>query len=79
MPRAVSVDARIAAGDAVVREISAAFWDYSGQVLRSFTVGSKPTTPLYRDLHAAADAAFDAIFAMLKDGRMPRTLLRRRA
>ncbi len=32
-------------------EITATFWDHSGQVLRSFTVGEEPT-PLYRDLHA---------------------------
>src|SRR3954464_8821874 len=61
---------RVQTGDAVFAEISAAFWDYSGQVLRSFTVGEEPT-PLYRDLHAAADAAFDAIAAVLRDGAMP--------
>ena len=61
---------RVAVGDIVFAEISAAFWDYPGQVLRSFTVGAEPT-PLYRDLHAAADAAFDAIAAVLKDGATP--------
>jgi Xaa-Pro aminopeptidase len=39
-------------------------------VLRSFTVGAEPT-PLYRDLHAAADAAFDAIVAVLRAGALP--------
>jgi Xaa-Pro aminopeptidase len=57
-------------GDAVVTEIAAAFWDYPGQVLRSFAVGVEPP-PLYRALHEAADAAFDAIAAMLKDGATP--------
>jgi Xaa-Pro aminopeptidase len=61
---------RVQAGDVVFAEISAAFWDYPGQVLRSFTVGEKPT-PLYRDLHAVADAAFDAIAAILRDGALP--------
>ena len=61
---------RIERGDVVVTEIAAAFWDYPGQVLRSFAVGEAPT-PLYRDLHAAADAAFDAIAAVLRDGAMP--------
>ena len=56
----------VAAGDIVFAEISAAFWDYPGQVLRSFALGEP--TPLYRDLHAAADAAFDAIAAVLRDG-----------
>jgi len=53
----------------VFAEISAAFWDYPGQVLRSFALG-EPTS-LYRELHAAADAAFDAIAAVLRDGTMP--------
>jgi Xaa-Pro dipeptidase len=59
----------VAAGDIVFAEISAAFWEYPGQVLRSFALGEP--TPLYRDLHAAADAAFDAIAAVLRDGAMP--------
>ena len=50
-------------------EIAAAFWDYPGQVLRSFALDEP--TPLYRDLHAAADAAFDAIAAVLRDGVLP--------
>jgi Xaa-Pro aminopeptidase len=57
-------------GDAVTAEISAAFWDHAGQVLRSFTIGAEPT-PLYRDLHSAADAAFDAIAAVLREGALP--------
>ena len=54
----------------VVSEITAQFFDHGGQVLRSFTVGEEPT-PLYRDLHAAADAALDAILAVLKAGATP--------
>jgi Xaa-Pro dipeptidase len=53
-----------------VAEISAAFWDHPGQVLRSFAFGEEPPK-LYRDLHAAADAAFDAIAAVLKAGATP--------
>lgn len=63
----------VAAGDIVFAEISAAFWDYSGQVLRSFALGEP--TPLYRDLHAAADAAFDAIVAVLRDGATPQQVI----
>jgi Xaa-Pro aminopeptidase len=60
---------RVQAGDVVVAEISAAFWEHSGQVLRSFALGEPPQ--LYRDLHATADAAFDAIANVLKAGAMP--------
>jgi Xaa-Pro aminopeptidase len=61
---------RVQKGDVVFAEISAAFWDYPGQVLRSFAVSVEPP-PLYAELHAAADAAFDAIAAVLKDGAKP--------
>jgi Xaa-Pro dipeptidase len=60
----------VATGDSVFAEISAAFWDHPGQILRSFTVGAEPT-PLYHELHEAADAAFDAIANVLKDGALP--------
>ncbi len=61
---------RVAKGDIVFAEISAAFWDHSGQVLRSFAVGEDPP-PLYRALHATADAAFDAVAAVLGHGATP--------
>jgi Xaa-Pro dipeptidase len=65
---------RVQKGDVVFAEISAAFWDYPGQVLRSFAVGEEPP-PLYRELHQAADAAFDAIAAVLKDGTRPQEVI----
>lgn len=61
-------------GDVVFAEISAAFWEYSGQVLRSFTVDADPT-PLYRDLHAAAEQAFAAIVTALRPGARPADLV----
>ena len=57
----------VAAGDVVFCELSAFWWDYPGQVLRTFTVGADPT-PLYRDLHATAEAAFDAVTAVVRHG-----------
>ena len=57
----------IQAGDVVFTELTAHFWDYAGQVLRSYTVGADPT-PLYRDLYATAKAAFDAVTAVLRPG-----------
>jgi Xaa-Pro aminopeptidase len=57
---------RLSGGDALLCEVSASWWGYAGQALRTFTVGDP--TPLYRDLHAAADAAFDAICAAIRPG-----------
>jgi Xaa-Pro dipeptidase len=65
---------RLAKGDAISAEITASFWDYSGQVLRTFAVGEDPTQ-LYRDLHDAADAAFDAIVAAIRQGAKPADLV----
>jgi Xaa-Pro dipeptidase len=53
--------------DALSCEISASHWDYTGQLLRTFTVAGEPT-PLYRELHDVADAAFDAIFERVRPG-----------
>ena len=69
VPRQFPTKRRLQKGDVVVAEISAAFWEHPGQVLRSFALGEP--TKLYRDLHAAADATFDAIAAVLKAGATP--------
>jgi len=69
VPRQFPTARRLQRGDVVVAEISAAFWDHPGQVLRSFALG-EPNS-LYRDLHAAADAAFDAIARVLRAGATP--------
>jgi len=69
VPRQFATTRRVQKGDVVVAEISAAFWEHPGQVLRSFALGEP--SKLYRDLHAAADAAFDAIAAVLKEGATP--------
>jgi Xaa-Pro dipeptidase len=69
VPRQFPSMRRARAGDVIVAEISAAFWDHPGQVLRSFALGEP--AKLYRDLHAAADSAFDAISAVLKAGAVP--------
>jgi Xaa-Pro aminopeptidase len=58
---------RLREGDALACEISASWWDYTGQLLRTFAVSAEPTA-LYRELHTAADAAFDAIVARLRPG-----------
>jgi Xaa-Pro dipeptidase len=67
VPRQFASRRRIAAGDFVFCELSAAWWDYSGQVLRGFTVDAEPSA-LYRDLHATAIAAFAAITGAIRPG-----------
>ena len=47
---------KIERGDVLSCEISASYWDYTGQLLRTFMVGDDPS-PLYRELHDVADAA----------------------
>jgi Xaa-Pro aminopeptidase len=54
-------------GDVLVCEISASYWEYTGQLLRTFTVEADPT-PLYRELHDVAEAAFDAVAERLRPG-----------
>lgn len=58
---------KVRAGDVVFCELTALWWDYGGQVLRTFFVDAEPT-PLYRDLHATAEAAFDAVTAVVRHG-----------
>jgi Xaa-Pro dipeptidase len=67
VPRQFPENRTIEAGDVVFCELSASLWDYSGQVLRTFTVAADPT-PLYRDLYATAEATFDAVAAILRAG-----------
>ena len=58
---------KVQAGDVVFCELSAFWWDYAGQVLRTFTVDAE-ATPLYRGLHQAAEAAFDAVTGVARHG-----------
>jgi Xaa-Pro dipeptidase len=54
-------------GDVLVCEISAAYWEYTGQLLRTLTIAADPT-PLYLELHDVAEAAFHAVAARLRPG-----------
>jgi Xaa-Pro aminopeptidase len=54
-------------GDVLTCEVSASFWDYTGQLLRTFAIDAEPDA-LHRELHAVAEAAFDAIAARLRAG-----------
>jgi Xaa-Pro dipeptidase len=67
VPRQFTSRRKVQAGDFVFCELSAAWWDYSGQVLRGFTVEAEPTS-LYRDLHATAFEAFNSITKAIRPG-----------
>lgn len=58
---------RLAAGDVLVCEVSASWWGYPGQLLRTFTAGVEPTA-LYRDLLAVADEVFEEMVHGLRPG-----------
>lgn len=61
-------------GDVLFCEISANYWGYAGQVLRTFTIDADPD-PLFADLHATAEAAFQAIKAAARPGVHVRELV----
>jgi Xaa-Pro aminopeptidase len=65
---------RLAPGDVLLCEISASYWEYTGQLLRTFAVAGDPP-PLYRELHAVADAALEAISGRLQAGVTARELV----
>jgi Xaa-Pro aminopeptidase len=67
VPRQHASPRKVRVGDVLFTELSSHFWDYPGQVLRSYTLAADPT-PLYRDLYQAAEAAFKAVCAVLKPG-----------
>lgn len=67
VPAQLTSPRRVAAGDIVFAEISAVFWGYAGQVLRSFTVEAAPNA-LYRELYAVAEAAYDSIVKVVRHG-----------
>ena len=67
VPRQFTSNRKVKVGDVASAELTANFCDYGGQILRTFTVGAPPT-PLYRQLHDTAQAAFDAITKVLRPG-----------
>ena len=67
VPSQIPSQRRLQEGDVIFSEISASFWGYPGQVLRTYTVGRGPT-PLYGRLHDVASAAYEAIAAVIRAG-----------
>ncbi len=65
---------RLQIGDALICEVSASYWEYPGQLLRTFSVGQDPE-PMFARLHEVADTAFDAVLAELKPGAAAAVLI----
>lgn len=60
-------DRRLRPGDVLACEVSANWWGYAGQLLRTFTVAAEPTRR-YGELHRVAQAAFDAVLDRVRPG-----------
>lgn len=67
VPRQHPSTRRVRHGDVLSTEITANFFDYGGQVLRTFSVGEE-LSPIFRELHDVADAAYHAIAERLLPG-----------
>src|SRR2546430_9039146 len=65
VPRQFTSSRKLRPGDVIATEITAQFFDYPGQILRSFTVAAEPT-PLFRKLYDTAEAAFDAVTGVIR-------------
>lgn len=74
VPSQIARNRKVRQGDIVFTEIAVSFWSYPGQIQRSIAVGAEPT-PLYRDLHAVAQEAYDAIFRKVRAGAHVEELL----
>ncbi len=54
-------------GDVLITEISGAYWGYSGQIHRTFSLGEGPT-PEWEALHDAARSCFETLAGMIREG-----------
>lgn len=63
------------AGDALTCEVSASFWGYPGQLLRTFSVADE-ASPLFREMHDVAEAARSAMTECLRPGATAAELYR---
>lgn len=61
-------------GDVLVTEISANYCGYTGQILRTFTIGEGPTAE-YRELHDTAMEIFARIEAVIRPGTTAEAVL----
>lgn len=74
VPRQIASSRRVRPGDVIATEITANFFEYPGQILRTFTVAADPT-PLFRKLYDTAEAAFDAVTKVVRHGTTMKEIL----
>ena len=74
VPSKYLTDRVLQTGDVFVVELSAGWGGYSGQVLRTLTVGQQPTRQ-FEELHEVTMAAYQAARATIKDGAAVEDLL----
>ncbi len=67
VPAQYQSDRQLAEGDVLITEISGAYWGYSGQIHRTYSLGRGPSAE-WADLHAVAVEAFEAIAGLIKEG-----------
>jgi Xaa-Pro dipeptidase len=66
-PAQTHSERRLEKGDVVLTEISASYHGYWGQILRTFSVGERPTL-LYERLHDVALETYRRVCAVIRDG-----------
>ncbi len=71
VPSQYQCNRRLQRGDCLITEISGAYWGYSGQIHRTYSVGEAPTAE-WKKLHDVAVGAFETLAALIKDGTSTR-------
>jgi Xaa-Pro aminopeptidase len=74
VPRQFASSRKVRPGDVIATEITANFFEYPGQILRTFAVAADPT-PLFRKLYDTAEAAFDAVTKVVRHGTTMKEIL----
>ena len=67
VPSQFQCQRKLQPGDCLITEISGAYWGYSGQIHRTYSVGEGPT-PEWQKLHDVAVEAFNLLAETIKDG-----------
>jgi len=73
VPRQLASNRKVQRGDVIATEITAQFFEYPGQILRTFTVGEP--APLFQRLYETAAAAFDAVTSVVRHGTTMREII----